>query len=104
MIQISPGALREGCERAHDLFLLNRLRGHAEAAASFEAVYRAHGIDAEMRGGLEQALAELVPVTGAPVLEATAVTSMLAGVLVGLLIADSELPAGELDLPVVPAP
>lgn len=57
-----------------------------------------------MREGLEQALAEIVPVKGAPVLEATAVTSMLAGVLVGLLIADGEVPVEELDLPVVPTP
>jgi hypothetical protein len=104
VIQISREALRQGCERAHDLFLLNRLRGHEEAAASFDAVYRAHGIDAGMREGLERSLDELVPVKGAPVLEATALTSMLAGVLVGLMIADSTLPAEELDLPVVPAP
>ena len=41
MIQISEDALRDGCERAHDLFLLNRLRAHNEAATSFEAVYTA---------------------------------------------------------------
>ncbi len=34
-----------------------------------------------------------------PVLEATTLVSMLAGVLVGLLIADSALPAEQLDLP-----
>lgn len=103
MIQISPEALRQGCERAHDLFLLNRLRGVEEAAAGFDAVYRAHGIDAEMREGLERAVGELVPIKEAPVLEATAMTSMLAGVLIGLLIADSAMPAEELDLPVLPA-
>lgn len=102
MIQISREALREGCERAHDLFLLNRLRGREEAAEGFDAVYRAHAIDSEMREGLEDALGELVPVKGVPVLEAAALTSMLAGVLVGLMIADSALPAEELDLPVVP--
>ncbi len=104
MIQISPEALREGCERAHDLFLLNRLRRQEEAAAGFDAVYRALGIDPTMREGLQGALEELVPVKGVPVLEATAVSSMLAGVLVGLLIADSALPVEGLDLPVVPAP
>ena len=104
MIQISREALREGCERAQDLFMLNRLRGSGEAAAAFDAVYRAHGVDNEMREGLECALSDLVPVKGAPVLEATAVMSMLAGVLVGLLSADSTLPAEKLDLPVVPAP
>jgi hypothetical protein len=35
------------------------------------------------------------------VIEATTVVSMVAGVLVGLLIADSSFPADELDLPVV---
>lgn len=104
VIHISPDELRDGCTRAHDLFLLNRLRSSEEAAASFAAVYQAHGLDEEMREGLECALAEILPVRGAPVLEATALSSMLAGVLVGLLIADSTLPAEELDLPVVPAP
>jgi hypothetical protein len=83
-------------------FLLNRLRGHEEAAAGFDAVYRALGVDAQMREHLQQALLDLVPVRGVPVIESTAVTSMLAGVLVGLLIADSSLPGEELDLPVLP--
>ncbi len=104
MIQISRAALREGCERAHDVFLLNRLRDHEDAAAGFDAVYRARGIDADMREELGRALGALVPVKGEPLLEATAVASMLAGVLVGLMIADSTLPAEELDLPVVPTP
>ncbi|HEY1516998.1 MAG TPA: hypothetical protein VGF91_11305 [Solirubrobacteraceae bacterium] len=103
MIQISQDALRDGCERAHDLFLLNRLRGHQEAAASFEAVYEALGIDAQMRDVLQRALSDLVPVKGVPVIEATTLVSMLAGVLVGLLIADSSFPAEEFDLPVRPA-
>ena len=54
------------------------------------------------RERLQSAVARLVPVEGLPGLEATAVASMLAGVLVGLLIADSALPAEELDLPVAP--
>jgi hypothetical protein len=103
VIQITQDALRDGCERAHDLFLLNRLRGHQEAAASFEAVYEALGIDAEMREVLQRSLRHLVPVKGVPVIEATTLVSMLAGVLVGLLIADSSFPADELDLPVRPA-
>ncbi len=101
MIQISDDALRDGCERAHDLFLLNRLRGHDEAAASFDAVYEALGLDTRMREQLQRALLDLVPVRGVPVIEATTVVSMVAGVLVGLLIADSSFPADELDLPVV---
>jgi hypothetical protein len=101
VIQISDDALRDGCERAHDLFLLNRLRAHDEAAASFDAVYEALGLDTRMREQLQRALRDLVPVRGVPVIEATTVVSMVAGVLVGLLIADSSFPADELDLPVV---
>ena len=103
VIQISSDALRDGCERAHDLFLLNRLSGHEEAAASFEAVYHALGLDTEMREELQRALEDLVPLKGDPIIEATTVLSMLAGVLVGLLIADSAFPSEGLDLPVAPA-
>lgn len=92
MIRIPQHALLEGCERAHDLFMLNRLSGQDEAAASFEAVFRALGIDESMRHELESAIHELVPVKGVPALEATSALSLLAGVLVGLLIADSALP------------
>jgi hypothetical protein len=101
-MQISDDDLRQGCERAQDLFRLNRLRNHDEAAESFDAVYRALGLDSDMRERLQATLLDLVPVRGVPVIESTAVTSMLAGVLVGLLIADSSLPGEELDLPVVP--
>jgi hypothetical protein len=99
MIQISTDALDVGCERARDLFLLNRLRAPDEAAVGFAAVYQALGVDSEMRERLDRALVELVPVQGGPILEATAVGGMRMGVLVGLLIADSALPLEELDLP-----
>jgi hypothetical protein len=102
VLQISPDALRDGCERAHDLFLLNRLRDdHGEASESFVAVLRALGIDDEMRRELQDALADLVPVKGHAIIDATAAISMMSGVLVGLLIADSNTPADELDLPIV---
>lgn len=100
MIQVSSDALRDGCDRAHDLFLLNRLRGHEAAAAGFESVFDALGIDSAMRERLQSALADLVPIKGVPAVEAIAEASMLSGVLVGLLIADSATPATELDLPV----
>src|SRR4051812_3563669 len=100
MLSVSPDTLREGCERAHDLFALNSMRGPAEAAASFDAVFAALGIDEAMRARLQEALSELVPVKGDPMLEVSTTMSMAAGVLVGLLIADSALPADELDLPV----
>jgi hypothetical protein len=53
-----------------------------------------------MREELERAVRDLVPVEGAPALEATVAASMMSGVLVGLLIADSALPADGLNLPV----
>ena len=84
------------------------MRGHGEPpdgstrpGGGGGAVYRALGVDARMRERLQEALLDLVPVRGEPVIESTATSSMLAGVLVGLLIADSSLPGEELDLPVV---
>ncbi len=82
--------------------MLNRLRSEAEAEAGFTATYEALGLDLGMRQRLEEALIRLVPVKGIPALEAASVSSMLAGVLVGLIIADSTLPIEELDLPVPP--
>ena len=102
VIHISTHALREGCDRARDLFLLNRLRDHEEAAAGLDETYQALGVDGPMREHLTDALLDLVPVRGLPAFEAISVNAMLAGVLVGLLIADSALPADELDLPVAP--
>jgi hypothetical protein len=100
MLQISASALEEGCARAHDLFALNRVRSRAEAAASFDAVFDAFGLDAAMRAQLHDALVELLPVKGDPLLEANSALAMLGGVLAGLFIADSAMPADELDLPV----
>jgi hypothetical protein len=100
MLSISEEALREGCDRARDLFLLGRLRGRGAAAETFTAVFEALGVDGEMRAELERTVADLVPVEGVPALEAAAAASLLSGVLVGLLIADSALPSDELDLPV----
>ena len=102
MLQISDDALRDGCDRARDLFLLNRLRTPVEALAGFDGVFNALGLDNEMRARLEAVLLDLVPVRGVPVMESMAVASLQAGVLVGLLIADSTLPAEEMDLPVCP--
>jgi hypothetical protein len=101
MLSISPDTLREGCERAQDLFRLNSRREQEEAADSFDAVFEALGFDYRMRARLQDTLTELVPVKGDAMLEANTTMSMAAGVLIGLLIADSALPADELDLPVV---
>jgi hypothetical protein len=100
MLSISDAALREGCDRARDLFHLSRLQGPGAAAATFTAVFEGLGIDAEMRAELERTVSDLVPLDGVPALEAAAAASMLNGVLVGLLLADSALPREELDLPV----
>jgi hypothetical protein len=100
MLSISDDALREGCERAQDLFKLGRLQASVDAAATFAAVFAALGVDPGMRAELERAVAAIVPVEGAPLLEAATKASMLSGVLLGLLIADSALPSDELDLPV----
>lgn len=101
MLAISPEALRVGCDRARDLFMLNRLQGSAAAAETTAAVFRAHGVDEDMREELARAVADLIPVSGVPALEQAASSAMLAGVLVGLLIADGTTPSDELDLPVV---
>jgi hypothetical protein len=100
MLSISDDALREGCDRARDLFMLGRLQGPRAAADTFGAVLEALGVDGDMRAELERAAVDLVPVEGVPALEAVAASSILSGVLVGLLIADSALPNDELDLPV----
>jgi hypothetical protein len=98
MLSVSEEALRDGCDRARDLFLLGRLQGGA-AAETFTAVFEALGVDADMRAELERTAADLVPVEGVPAIEAAAAASILTGVLAGLLIADSALPRDELDLP-----
>jgi hypothetical protein len=102
MLQISDDALRDGCDRARDLFLLNRLRTPEEALAGFDGVFSALGLNDDMRLRLQQTLLDLLPVRGVPLMESMAVASLQAGVLVGLLIADSTLPAEEMDLPVCP--
>ena len=100
MIQISDDSFRDGCERARDLFLLNRLRNPDEAAMGFDAAFAALGLDETMRPHLYETLLDLVPLRGLPLVESTAVASLHAGVLVGLLIADSSIPHEEMDLPV----
>jgi hypothetical protein len=100
VLSISPEALQMGCDRARDLFLLNRLQGPEAAAGTVAAVFDALGMDDEMRDELARALADIVPVNGHPALEAAASSALLAGALVGLLIADGAMPGDELDVPV----
>ena len=100
MLNISDDSLREGCERAYDLFKLNSVRDREVASQSFDAVFEALGFDYPMRARLQDTLVELVPVKGDAMLETNITMSMAAGVLIGLLIADSALPVDEFDLPV----
>jgi phosphohistidine swiveling domain-containing protein len=100
VLAISRDALADGCDRARNLFRLNRLAGPARAQETAAAVFAALGIDEDARPDLERAIADIVPIAGAPALEAAIGASMLTGVLVGLLIADSALPVDEIDLPV----
>jgi hypothetical protein len=103
VLNVSPQALREGCDRANDLFTLSRLQGIGAGGETLSAVMGSLGLDETMRADLEHAVVDLLPIKGVPSLEATAAAAMLSGVLVGLLIADSTLPPGdELDLPVAP--
>jgi hypothetical protein len=100
MLSITDESLREGCDRARDLFLLARLEGAGAGARTMATIFEALGVDVEMRAELERTAAEIVPVEGVPALEAVARASVVSGILVGLLIADSALPSDELDLPV----
>jgi hypothetical protein len=58
MLSIPAEALRDGCDRARDLFLLTRLQAPGPAAETFTAVFDALGVDTEMRAELERAVDE----------------------------------------------
>lgn len=100
MLSITDEALRDGCERARDLFLLSRLQGPEAGSLTMSAVFEALGVDEEMRARIERTAADLLPVEGVPALEAVATASVVSGILVGLLIAESAMPHDDLDLPV----
>ena len=97
MLKISQQEMREGAQRARDLFMLQRLRPTAEAEAGFDALWARFGIAAEERDELIDHLVELLPVSGVPEIEGPATWGLLAGVLVGLLIADSATPIDGFD-------
>jgi hypothetical protein len=100
MLTISEQALREGAERASDLFRLGRLSSQEDAAAVLQGLWNAFGIGPEQRQELVAHIDRLLPVSGVPEIEAPMAWGMVAGVLVGLLIADSATPLDELgDLP-----
>lgn len=57
-----------------------------------QAVFANFGLDEEKRALLVETLVEMVPVKGDPLAEWVMASSMCAGVLIGLLIADAGLP------------
>jgi hypothetical protein len=91
MLQIDHPTLREGLERAGDMLKLQRLSSpeHAERLAS--TVLANFGIDRVGRIELNDALGQMLPIGGDPVLEAMMQSTMREGVLVGLLIATAAL-------------
>jgi hypothetical protein len=97
MLQISDEALQQGMDRARDIIVLNRLRGHDDGQAAFTALWKAFGLGDEQRAEMEERLRDMLPVSGIPGVEIPATIGMVAGVLVGLLIADSASPLDELD-------
>ncbi len=102
MLKISEQALREGAERACDLFRLGRLRTPAEADEVIQALWRAFGISEAQQQVLAAYLADMVPITGLPDVEGPMTWGLAAGVLVGLLVADSAAPLDGLgDVPVI---
>jgi hypothetical protein len=104
MLKISEQALREGAERACDLFRLGRLRAPDGAEDAYQALWRAFGISAEQQQELAAYLADIVPVRGMPDIEVPMTWGLAAGVLVGLLMADSASPLDPLgDVPVLPS-
>ena len=101
MLHISDEALREGSERARDLFALGRLSSQEDAAEVFQRLWTAFGIGPEKLQELLDELAQIMPISGVPEIEAPLSWGLTAGVLVGLIIADSATPLDELgDLPI----
>jgi len=102
MLNVSEQALREGAERACDLFRLGRLSSHDDAEAVVQRLWRAFGIGREQLQELDAYLSDIVPVAGVPEIEMPMAWGLAAGVLVGLLIADSATPLDAFgDLPIV---
>ncbi len=102
MLKISEQALREGAERACDLFRLGRLRTPEGAEDVYQALWQAFGINEDQQQVLAAYLADLVPIQGLPDVEGPMRWGLAAGVLVGLLLADSAAPPDAIgDVPVI---
>jgi hypothetical protein len=91
MLRVDDETLREGLDRAADLFKLHRLSTHDDAELLAAAVFANYGIDEIRHRELMVSLVEMLPVSGDPLAEGLMASSMSAGVLVGLLIANAAL-------------
>jgi hypothetical protein len=91
MLYIDDQTLREGLERAADLFKLQRLSSYHDAEHLAASVYANFGLDEGRRTELIKSLIEMLPISGDPVAEGLMASSMSAGVLIGLLIASAAM-------------
>ena len=99
MLKITPEALEEGVQRATDIFYLQGLRSRKDAAEEIENIWAAFGVNPEQRERLLLSALAIVPIEGDTEVEAHMLWGVLAGVLIGLIIADSATPLEELDIP-----
>jgi hypothetical protein len=102
MLQIDQPTLREGLERAGDMLKLHRLSSADRGELLAAAVLANFGIDNLGRIELNDALHQMLPISGDPVLEAVMSASMAEGVLVGLLLATTALRLGPDEVPDYP--
>jgi hypothetical protein len=91
MLNIDDQTLREGLDRAADVLLLHRLSSHEDADRLAASVYANFGLDERLRIELIESLLEMLPISGDPMAEGLMASSMSAGVLVGLLIANAAM-------------
>ena len=86
MLEIDHLTLREGLDRAADVLKLHRLSAPEDAEQLAAAVLDNFGIDELGRIELNDALRQMLPISGEPILESLMTSSMTSGVLVGLVL------------------
>lgn len=91
MLRVDDESLREGLDRATDLFKLHRLSAHEDAERLAAAVFANFGIDERRRLQLTTSLLQMLPISGDPLAEGLMASSMSSGVLVGMLIASAAM-------------
>ncbi len=102
MLFIDRESLRTGLDRAIDVFRLHRLSRSVDAEAMATTAFAGFGVGEDELLVIAQAMRDLLPATGDPLLESLIASSMGAGVLVGLLIADAASPATDSRVPDFP--